>query len=60
MQESISDLYIFEGLSREEVVYFLMMSETIFLKVGETVISEGAASDDRAYIVQSGNVEILR
>jgi CRP-like cAMP-binding protein len=60
MFESAQNLYIFEGLSREEVVYFLMMSEAVFLKSGEVVMSEGDASDNRAYVIQSGSVEILR
>ncbi len=60
MFESAQNLYIFEGLSREEVVYFLMMSEAVFLKSGEVVMSEGDTSDNRAYVIQSGSVEILR
>ncbi|MFZ3232625.1 MAG: cyclic nucleotide-binding domain-containing protein [Patescibacteria group bacterium] len=60
MLEAIQDLYIFEGLSREEIVYFLMMSETLYLKPGHILISEGEASDDKAYVIQSGSVEVIR
>lgn len=60
MLEAVQNLYIFEGLSREEIVYFLMMSETIYLKPGHILITEGEESDDKAYVIQSGSVEIIR
>lgn len=60
MFEAIQNLYIFEGLTREEIVYFLMMSETLYLKPGHVVITEGESSDDKAYVIQSGSVEVVR
>lgn len=60
MFDAAQNLYIFDGLSREEVVYFLMMSETAYLKSGQVVMSEGDASDNRAYVIQSGSVEVIR
>lgn len=60
MFEAVQNLYIFEGLTREEIVYFLMMSETLYLKPGQILITEGQASDDKAYVIQSGSVEIIR
>ncbi len=60
MLEAMQNLYIFDGLSREEIVYFLMMSETIYLKPGEIILTEGEASDDKAYVIQSGSVEVIR
>ena len=60
MLEAVQNLYIFEGLSREEIVYFLMMSETIYLKPGHILITEGEESDDKAYVIRSGSVEIIR
>ena len=53
-------LYIFEGLSDKETAYFIMMSETLFVKTGTIIMSEGDVSNDRAYFIQSGNVEIYR
>ena len=60
MLEALQNLYIFEGLRREEIVYFLMMSETLHLKPGHILISEGEVSDDKAYVIQSGSVEVIR
>lgn len=53
-------LYIFDGLSDREIAYFIMMSETIYEKSGEIIINEGDASDDRAYFIESGSVDIYR
>ncbi len=60
MQHSPENLYIFEGLSPQEINYFVMMSEPVEFRSGETIVSEGGASDGRAYFVQSGMVEISR
>lgn len=53
-------LYIFEWLTQKEIAYFIMMSETIQFQKGETVMSEGDVSDDRAYLIESGSVDIYR
>lgn len=55
-----SGLYIFEGLTQKEVAYFIMMSETIHFSKGDIIMSEGDASDDRAYLIESGSVDIYR
>lgn len=60
MFDDLRDLYIFEGLSPEQVNYFLMMSEVRQCKPGTVVVTEGDASDDRAYVIRSGTMEILR
>jgi hypothetical protein len=39
MTHSISDLYIFDGFSKEEIAYFLLMSQTQFSKAGETLLT---------------------
>ena len=60
MFDDLKDLYIFEGLSAEQVSYFLMMSETRTFKPGTVVITEGEPSDDRAYVIRTGTVEVHR
>ncbi|MFZ4461769.1 MAG: cyclic nucleotide-binding domain-containing protein [Patescibacteria group bacterium] len=52
------DLYIFDGLSEEEVNYFLLMSEPMEFRSGDTIIVEGDESDNRAYLLESGEVVI--
>jgi len=52
------DLYIFDGLSEEEVSYFLLMSEPMEFRSGDTIIVEGDESDNRAYLLESGEVVI--
>lgn len=53
-------LYIFDGLSETEVSYFLMMSETETFSKGNTIISEWEACDNRAYLIESGSVDVFR
>lgn len=54
------NIYIFEGLSKEEVSYFVLMSETQFFKKGEMIIREKDKSNNKAYIIESGRVEIIK
>jgi hypothetical protein len=35
-----SELFLFQGLSHEEVSYFLLMSETEYVKAGKTIIEQ--------------------
>ncbi|MDD5377456.1 MAG: cyclic nucleotide-binding domain-containing protein [Candidatus Gracilibacteria bacterium] len=53
-------LYIFEGLTQKEIAYFIMMSETLHFSKGATIMSEGDVSDNRAYLIESGSVDIYR
>ncbi|MDD5197866.1 MAG: cyclic nucleotide-binding domain-containing protein [Candidatus Gracilibacteria bacterium] len=53
-------LYIFEGLTQKQIAYFIMMSETLHFNKGATIISEGDVSDNRAYLIESGSVDIYR
>lgn len=53
-------LYIFEGLTQKEVAYFIMMSETLHFDEGVTIMSEWDTSDNRAYLIESGSVDIYR
>lgn len=60
MKANPNELYIFEGLSDKEIAYFIMMSETIFAKSGTTIMTEGDTSDDRAYFIERGSVDVFR
>lgn len=51
-------IYIFEGLSKEEISYFVMMSETQFFKKWDMIIKQWDKSNDKAYIIESGRVEV--
>jgi len=53
-------IYIFEGLSKEEISYFVMMSETQFFKKGEMIIKQWDSSNDKAYIIESWRVEVIK
>ncbi len=53
-------LYIFEGLTQKEIAYFIMMSETLQFRKGDKIITEWEVSDDRAYLIESGSVDIYR
>jgi CRP-like cAMP-binding protein len=57
---SPESLYIFEGLSLQEVSYFLLMAQTKTFKKGDVIIREGDASDDKAYCLKMGKVSIER
>lgn len=36
------------------------MSETLQFDAGQTIMSEGDVSDDRAYLIESGSVDVYR
>lgn len=52
------DIYIFDGLSADEVNYFLLMSEPMEFRDGQVIIAEGDESDNRAYLIESGEVVV--
>jgi CRP-like cAMP-binding protein len=54
------ELYIFEGLTSDEVNYFALMCEPIDYDSGEIIMTEGSKSDGRAFFIESGVVEVLR
>lgn len=54
------NIYIFEWLSKEEISYFVMMSETQFFKKWEMIIKEGDVSNNKAYIIESGRVAVIK
>ncbi|MDD2566298.1 MAG: cyclic nucleotide-binding domain-containing protein [Candidatus Gracilibacteria bacterium] len=54
------NVYIFDGLSKEEISYFILMSETQFFKKGDAIIKEGEVSNNKAYIIEKGSVEVSK
>lgn len=52
--------YIFEGLTSKEMAYFIMMSETLHFRKQDVIMSEGDESDNRAYFIESGSVDVYR
>lgn len=54
------ELYIFEGLTSDEVNYFALMCEPIDFNSGAIVMREGAESDSRAFFIESGEAEVLQ
>lgn len=57
---SKENIYIFEWLSKEEVSYFILMSESAKFRKWETIMKEWDASDDKAYIIESWSVDVFR
>jgi CRP-like cAMP-binding protein len=53
-------LYIFEGLTEKEIAYFMMMSQKLTFPQGATILSEGEVSNNQAYLIESGTVDVLR
>jgi len=60
MSPSIDELYIFDGFSKEEITYFLLMSQTQYRKSGERILSIGDISNGCAYYIHSGKVRIIQ
>lgn len=60
MKTKKDGLYIFDGLTPKETAYFIMMSETLRFENGNIIMSEGDVSDNRAYLIESGSVDVHR
>lgn len=60
MKDAKDGFYIFEGLTSKEIAYFIMMSETLRFEPQTQIITEGDISDNRAYFIESGSVDIFR
>lgn len=54
------DLYIFDGFSKEEVAFFLLMSQTQYRKKGDVIIHEGESSNGCAYYITRGKVRVIQ
>lgn len=60
MSAKIDELYIFDGFSKEEITYFLLMSQTQYVKTGERILSVGDTSNGCAYYINNGSVRIIK
>lgn len=60
MTPPIESLYIFDGLSKEEVAYFLLMSQTQYHKKWTAIMTEGDQSNNCAYYINNGHVRVLQ
>lgn len=54
------ELYIFDWLTKEEISYFILMSETRNYKKWDTILKEWDESDDTAFIIEKWSVSIIR
>ncbi len=53
------NLYIFDGFSKEEIAFFLLMSQTQKKSKGERIINLGESSNGCAYFIKSGHVKVM-
>jgi CRP-like cAMP-binding protein len=60
MSNTIENLYIFDGFSKEVIAFFLLMSQTQYRKTGETIISKWDPSNGCAYYINSGKVKVMQ
>lgn len=60
MTTDIESLYIFDGFSKEEIAYFLLMSQTQYHKWGKKILSIGDQSNGCAYYINSGHVRVIQ
>jgi CRP/FNR family transcriptional regulator, cyclic AMP receptor protein len=60
MSISLDSLYIFDGISKEEVAYFLLMSQSQHRRKGEAILTIGDQSNGCAYYINSGHVKVVR
>lgn len=60
MSISLDSLYIFDGIPKEEVAYFLLMSQSQHRRKGEAILTIGDQSNWCAYYINSGHVKVVR
>jgi CRP/FNR family transcriptional regulator, cyclic AMP receptor protein len=53
-------LYIFDGLTSDEVNYFALMCDPVDFAAEDVILSEGEASDDRAYFIEEWTVSVVK
>ena len=58
MSNTIENLYIFDGFSKEVIAFFLLMSQTQYRKAGETILKKWEVSNWCAYYINSGKVRV--
>lgn len=54
-----SKLYIFNGLSKDELSYFTLMCDPGYYSSGSIIMREGDTSDNKAYFIESGKAEVI-
>ena len=60
MSNTIENLYIFDGFSKEVIAFFLLMSQTQYRKVWETILKKWEVSNGCAYYINSGKVKVTQ
>ena len=60
MSNTIENLYIFDGFSKEVIAFFLLMSQTQYRKAGETILNKWDVSNGCAYYINSGKVKVTQ
>ncbi len=60
MSNTIENLYIFDGFSKEVIAFFLLMSQTQYRKAGETILNKWEVSNGCAYYINSGKVKVTQ
>ncbi len=56
----MENIYIFDWLSKQEVAYFLLMWQNQIFKKWEIIIKEWEPSNNQAYVIKSGSVNISK
>lgn len=59
MSNSIENLYIFDGFSKEVVAYFLLMSQVQYKNAGEVIMRQWDPSNGCAYYINSWSVRVM-
>jgi CRP-like cAMP-binding protein len=60
MAPKIEELYIFDGFSKEEITYFLLMSQTQYRKSWDHILTVWDLSNGCAYYINSGFVRVVQ
>lgn len=55
----LKDIYIFEWLKKEELLYFSLMTQNVEFKKWNTILKEWEKSNEMAYIIESWEVDIF-
>ncbi len=56
----VDELYIFDGFSKDEISFFLLMSQTQYVKSGDRIITVGDMSNGHAYYINRGSVRVIQ
>lgn len=56
----VDELYIFDGFSKDEISFFLLMSQTQYVKAGDRIMTVGDMSNGHAYYINRGSVRVIQ